>query len=240
MNGNALSSSVPALHRGLDVLEHMATRGMAFTLSQIARDMAKDVHELQRTVACLHERGYLTRDAAGVYRLSSKLFRLASANPPQRELVARAYPAMADCARRSGESVHLSVLAEDRILLLAEATGGGLARVSLQMGALLDAETTVSGRVLLAFNPEVRTAAFPAAKPALLKRLEAIRAQGYEFAESGHVEGIWDLGVPIVANDGTATAALTCSWLQLRAQKSRWKDLLPPLQHAAERIAAAV
>src|SRR5262245_62137189 len=112
MKAKHVSRSVPALQRGLDLLERIATQGSAPTLSQLARDMDKDVFEIQRTVACLFERGYLTRDDVGVYRLSSKLYRLAQANPPQRELVARAYPAMAEYARSTGESVHLGILAE--------------------------------------------------------------------------------------------------------------------------------
>ena len=238
MNAKTVSSPVPALQRGLDVLEHMAAQGSALTLSQLARDMGKDIFEIQRTVACLLERGYLTRDDAGVYRLSSKLFRLAQAHPPHRELVARAYPAMADYARQTGESVHLGILAEQRLLLLAEVPGAGLARVSLQMGVLLDPELTVSGRILLAFSPTSNADDEPGRKQ-LSRQLADIRAQGFEFAASGHVEGIWDLGVPVLTPDGEAIAALTSSWLQLRNQKVRWKELLPVLQRCAGRIAAA-
>jgi len=238
MKDKMMSSPVPALQRGLDLLEHMATRGGAVTLSQLARDVGRDVCEIQRTVACLFGRGYLTRDAAGVYRLSSKLYRLAQAHPPQRELVARAYPAMADYARGTGESVHLGIMAEQRLLLVAEVPGAGLARVSLQMGSLLEPELTVSGRLLLAFAAGAADGA-SAPKGASARQLAEIRAQGYEFAESGHVEGIWDLGVPVLAPDGTAIAGLTSSWLQLRGQKVRWKELLPELRRCAARIAAA-
>lgn len=238
MKAKPLSSPVPALQRGLDLIEHMATRGGAVTLSQLARDMDRDVYQIQRTVACLHERGYLTRDAAGVYRLSSKLHRLAQAHPPQRELVARAYPAMADYARDTGESVHLGIMAEQRLLLVAEVPGAGLARVSLQMGALLEPELTVSGRILLAFASHLNEGA-PGAKGALAGRLAEIRDQGYEFAASGYVEGIWDLGVPVLTSDGAAIAGLTSSWLQLRGQKQRWKELLPELRRCAARVAAA-
>jgi len=232
MNEKSASSLVPALRRGLDLLEHMAVRGSALTLSQLARDMGRGVHEIQRTVACLLEQGYLTRDRAGVYRLSSKLYRLAHANPPQRELVARAYPAMADYARATGESVHLGVLAEGRLLLVAEAPGAGLVRISLQMGAALDARSTVSGRILLAFAPDAPRSG-PRAAP-----LATIRRRGYELARSGHVEGIWDLGVPVLNPDGEAIAAVTSPWLQMRGAKLRWKELLPALKRCAARISA--
>jgi DNA-binding IclR family transcriptional regulator len=210
----------------------MAARGSALTLSQLARDAGRRVSEIQRTVACLLAEGYLTRDRAGVYRLSSKLYRLAHANPPQRELVARAYPVMADCARVTGESVHLGVLAEGRLLLVAEAQGAGLVRVSLQMGAALDTASTVSGRILLAFSKDAPKTGVGA------RELAAIRRRGYELAESGHFEGIWDLGVPVLDPGGEAVAAVTSPWLKLRGAKLRWKELLPELKRCAARISA--
>ncbi|MCM2274090.1 MAG: helix-turn-helix domain-containing protein [Candidatus Didemnitutus sp.] len=237
MNDKLLSSAVPALSRGLDVVEHLASTGASTTLSQLARNMGRSVSEIQRTVGCLLERGYLVRDDAGVLRLSSKLYRLAQAHPPHRELLARAYPAMADYARTTGESVHLAILAEGKLLLVAEAPGTGLARVSLQLGAVLDPELTVSGRLLLAFTPPALSGVTRIA-PAVAKKIQAIRAQGHEFSESDYVEGILDLGVPILTPEGEAIAALTTSWLPLRKAKVRWTELLPPLQECARRIAA--
>lgn len=229
-----MSSSVPALHRGLDVLEYMAEKGSALTLTQLARAVGRRVPEIQRTAACLHERGYLTRDSAGIYRLSTRLFRMAHANPAHRELVGRAYPSMVEFARGTGESVHLSILVEDRLLLVAEAPGSGFARVTLQIGSMLDPRRTVSGRILMAFADPLTLRA----RPAAAKTFAAIRKQRYEFRPSGYVEGILDLGVPVLMPDGTAIAALTCSWLQFRREKPRWKKLLPVLQSCAGRIAS--
>src|SRR4051812_44451921 len=87
-------SDVPALDRGLDVLEQMSQSAEPLSLTQIARVAQRTVSEVQRTVARLTRRSYLVRDTQGHYRLSTKLFRLATTHPPFRDLVARSMPPM--------------------------------------------------------------------------------------------------------------------------------------------------
>ncbi|HEY4160380.1 MAG TPA: helix-turn-helix domain-containing protein, partial [Polyangiaceae bacterium] len=113
-------SDVPALDRGLDVLEQMAVSADALSLTQIARAAGRTVSEVQRTVARLTRRAYLVRDSQGHYRLSTKLFRLATTHPPFRDLVARSMPAMHGFTDATSESVHLGVLSDDLLLLVAQ------------------------------------------------------------------------------------------------------------------------
>ncbi|HEV8244255.1 MAG TPA: helix-turn-helix domain-containing protein, partial [Polyangiaceae bacterium] len=114
MNEKTSKSAVPALDRGLDVLEAMAGSSGARTLTEIARVLGRTVSEVQRTVAQLALRGYLVRDDRGTYRLSSKLFRMATAFPPFRDLVSRASTPMQQFADSTNESVHLCVLSDDQ------------------------------------------------------------------------------------------------------------------------------
>lgn len=237
---------VPALDRGLDVLECMAARQHGLTLTEIGRALGLTTSEVQRTVAQLTLRSYLVRDARGSYRLSSKLFRLAHAYPPFRDLVARAQGPMQEFAESTSESVHLGVLDEDRLLLVAQVEGRALVRVSLQLGALQDAVSTVSGRLLLSglsrseLDEFCRRRKLPRAERARLEtRLQHIRATGHEHAESANVEGLQDLGVPVLLPGGQVIAALTSSWLPQRGAGSRIPALLGPLDRAARAVAAA-
>ena len=157
---NPPKSSVPALDRGLDVLELMAACAEPLTLTQIARRLNRTVSEVQRTIARLCDRGYLVRDPLSAYRLSSKLYRIAAAYPPFRDLVARSLLPMQEFADRTSESVHLGVLSEDRLVLIGQIEGRGLVRISLQPGAAQDPTKTVSGRILLASLPEPELEAF--------------------------------------------------------------------------------
>lgn len=235
---------VPALDRGLDVLELMAKTSEPLTLTAIARRLERSVSEVQRTVARLCERGYLVRDAQSSYRLSSKLFRIASAYPPFRDLVARALAPMQQFADRTGESVHLCVLSDDQLVLIAQNEGRGFVRISLQLGAVQDPAHTVSGRILLAGLTEPELEAFTSRtrmartdRADLVRRCDRIRKQGYDYAPSHRFEGVHDLGVPITMPDSQVVAALTTSWLPPRGRKTSPLELLRPLKETALRIA---
>jgi DNA-binding IclR family transcriptional regulator len=224
---------VPALDRGLSLMEWITTQSEPMTLTQVAHGVGLSVSEVQRPVACLLERGYLKRTPAGAYAISGLLYRLALSHPPHRQIQQAALPQMQDFARASGQSIHLCVPDGDAALLLVDVPGGGLVRISLQAGARLDANETVSGRMLQAHHLLVLEK-----KPgrSLEARLKEIRSRKHELTESAYAVGILDLGVPVCDRSGKVVAALTCSILRLRKAPHDGKNLLPDIKACAEKI----
>lgn len=219
------------------------TRG-SLTQTEIAQGVALSVSAIQRVVLVLRESGYIVRDNAGRYRLGSKLFRLATEYPPFVDLSARALPAMQRFADETGESVHLAVLRDDQLLILQNVEGRGLVRLSFRLGSVQEPTHTVSGRTLLAWlDPEQLLAfgervGYSTREFAVLKRrLAAVRSRGYEQKKSEFLEGIEDLGVPILLPGNRAVAAVTTSFLLPRQRTVRRTPLLDPLKRAAEAIA---
>jgi DNA-binding IclR family transcriptional regulator len=239
-------SAVPALDRGLDILECMAGSTEALSLTELARAVGRTVSEVQRTVAQLAARAYLVRDARGAYRLSSKLFRLATAYPPFRDLVSRALAPMQEFAGATTEGVHLGVLSDDQLLLIAQVEGQGIVRLSMQLGSTQEALTTVSGRILLSGLTPAELAAFETRlglsrieRTRLRESCAKIRGRGYEYAESGRVHGVEDVGVPVLLPGPSVIAALTTSFLPLRNAKPAPLPLISALRKAAARIASS-
>lgn len=224
---------VPALDRGLSLMEWITAQSEPMTLTQVAQGVGLSVSEVQRPVACLLERGYLKRTPAGAYEISGLLYRLAVSHPPHRQIQQAALPHMQDFARTSGQSVHLCVPDGSAALLLVDVPGGGLVRISLQAGARLDAKETVSGRMLQAHH---LLALEKKAGRSLEARLNEIRSRKYELTESAYAVGILDLGVPVCDRNGKVVAALTCSILQLRKAPHDGKELLPDIKACAEKI----
>ena len=225
-------AQIPALDRGIDLLEWMASSMEAVTLTQISQGLGLSVSEIQRPVACLHRRGYLNRSEAGTYCLSGRISALVQSYPPHLRLQQAALGAMADFARLQAESVHLCVPDGDCALLLLDVPGGGLVRLSLQQSARLDALKTVSGRILSSFG---------ALRPSGMNHktravLEKIKADGYEHAASSQVIGITDIGVPVFDGQEQIAAALTVSSLRMKNAKQGVKELLPALKECAENI----
>jgi DNA-binding IclR family transcriptional regulator len=119
-------------------------------------------------------------------------------------------------------------------------------RLSLRMGATQDPITTVSGRILLSglsaeeFTGFLERRELPAREQARLREAcEQVRERGYESAVSGRVQGVHDLGVPVLLPDGRVIAALTTSFLLPHSEDSSPLAHLEPLRAAAQEIAQA-
>ena len=233
MDKNTSDTKIPALDRGLDLLEWMAGLMEPVTLTQIAQGVGLSVSEVQRPVACLHWRGYLHRSEAGAYSLSGRLAGLAGSHPPHQRLHRAAFGVMTEFARLYSESVHLCVPDWDSALLLLDVPGGGLVRVSLQQGARLNALETVSGRILAAHGVLV----LPELKKSVGSHLQKIREDGFDHSASSQVVGITDIGVPVFDSGGAILAVMTVSSFRMKGDLKEERSLVPILQACARRIA---
>src|SRR5689334_21336564 len=142
---------VPALERGLDVLELLARRRVAMTQAEIARSLGRTPAELFRILTTLDRRGYLQREPdSGAYRTTLRLFELGQSHHPAAALVQAAEGPMRTLADATGESCHLGVLQAGRLLTAAQADGTGRVRLSIAVGSTIAPLQSASGRVLLA------------------------------------------------------------------------------------------
>lgn len=228
-------------------MECLSNQPEPLTLSQLANEMDRSVSEIQRMVTVLHNSGYIIRSAQGGYSLSSKLYRMALRYPPYRDLEIVLRPAMYAFVDATKESVHLSLLQQNQMVVIAQVESPKLARISLQIGQHQDPVETVSGRILLSGLPEdeldsflQRSSLSPEKLAWLHERLDAIRSDGFEEMESNLYAGVYDLGIPVKGANGNVIAALTTTWLatkETQAKQSQTKiekQLLSALQHALE------
>ena len=232
MNKKVGEAKIPALDRGLDLLEWMAALTEPVSLTQIAQGLQLSVSEIQRPVACLLRRGYLRRSDAGAYRLSGRIAGLAGAHPPHERLRQSALGVMTEFARQYRESIHLCVPDWDAAIVLMDVPGGGLVRLSLQEGARLESMKSVSGRILTAFGALTSVGLKKSARAALKKIYNA----RFDSAASSKVVGITDTGVPVFDSAGEIVAALTVSVLQMMDDGKKKKNLLAALRDCAARI----
>ncbi len=233
----------PALEKGLDILEALSHRAAPANLTEIARLCKRSVSEIQRMVNCLQLRGYILRDEQGGYSLSSKMFVLSAEYPPLRLLAQRAMPHMHKFSHETFESVHISRLEGNNILVMNESTGYGLAVISIRPGVGHAAVDTVSGRIILAHIKPEDVAATPALANLNAPRLaelqpvfETIRRDGFHQVENYMNPEGTDLGVPIRAGEnGPVFASLTTTFFTRRAQ-----EIGPKLRRSLEEAALAI
>jgi DNA-binding IclR family transcriptional regulator len=232
------SYSVPAVRKALAVLELMAGRGQALSMTEIAQALGRSMSEIYRVVLELERQGYLARGPSGEgYALSLKLFELAHQHPPTERIVRLSEPMLHELARATEQSCHLAVVEGMELLILATADSPRPINYALKIGARLPAIETSSGVVILAFRDRAAQVRLldhlPAAERALYDvRFRQIRATGHERRSSAVVAGVTNLSAPIFDRLDRAVAALTIPFLfQLRLRAS--------LEEAEARLIAA-
>ena len=198
---------VPALEKGLDILEELARSSRPQSLTQLANTLGRSSNEIYRMVNYLEWRGYIRREQhSGNYFLSLKLYELAHLSPPLESLLNAATIPMEQLAQTLRESCHLSVLRRGQLVVMKQALSPEKICLSVEVGGRFSAVNTASGRLLLAHLAPEELDAFleidpdyqPLSQPeqdAFLARLAEIRVKGYSDAESETHVGISDHAV---------------------------------------------
>lgn len=218
------SYAAPALERGFDILELLATMPGGLTISEIAQHLGRSMSEVFRVTIVMERRGWLRKSAqSDHYSVSYWMLDVAYRATPAQSLATVAAPVMQSLAAATNQSCHLVVRAEGRGLVVQRKENLGPAGFAMRAGAVIDLVTSCSGHVLLAFADDAQRDAIIAAQPpeavAALRRLapqlEVVRARGYEMSASARAAGVTDISVPIFEFGGAITAALTIPYLAM-------------------------
>jgi DNA-binding IclR family transcriptional regulator len=213
--------AVPALEKGLDLLEALAARPEPLSQADLARAVGRSPSEIFRMLACLERRGYVVKEeSSGRYRLTLRLFELAHTHTPVDHLLHAAEGPMREVARRIRESVHLSVLSDGKLLVLSQVESQNRTRVSVEVGAKFPVVRTASGRILLANLSQEELKETLArddewsrlgstARGRFLSDLLRIRRDGLYQGKSDLTHGIRDVAA-FVGNPRVGVAAAVC------------------------------
>lgn len=229
--------AAPALEKGLDILELLASVGVeGLTQKQMADRLGRSASEIFRMLVVLQRRGYVRRTTpAETYHLTARLFELAHRHPPVSGLLDIAVPLLREVASVTRQSCHLAVREGDEALMLAKADSPEPRGFSVRVGARFALTSVASGRVLLAFSDG------QGAPAGMIPGLETIRRRGYERTRSGTIRGVIDLTCPVLDHHGQAVAAMTIPYLTRRGESRDELDLaLRALIAVASRASQAI
>lgn len=239
---------VPALEKGLDVIETLAAAAVPQSLAELAAQLERSSSELFRMLNCLERRRYITRDeVSGKYALTLKLYTLAHAHSVTEKLLHAARSPMQGLTERTRESCHLSVLERGRLVVVAQQESPERVRLSIEVGALFDPVCTASGRLLLANLPNGARAEALADSPAgrelrgeeladFNASLRTIGERGLSVAESETIEGVRDVAVLIGSAASGVIAALAITRLLRRGAPEDETVLIGEMRRAANEI----
>lgn len=215
----------PALDKGLDILEHLSSRSIPLSQTEIASGIGKSPNEIYRMLMCLEGRGYVLRDEiSGKYRLSLKLYHLSHRHSPIDELRKAAQFPLEELAQSIRQSCHLSILQMNQVMVVLHARSPEPIALSIEEGNLFPLPLTASGKTLLAYmSEEERSNALKAnniyknfkkeQKEQFIKSLAQIKSDNYYIKTSDLAEGVVDISVPIRISQSNVIACLTVSRL---------------------------
>lgn len=239
--------SVPALDKGLDILEALSASSGPQTLSGLADLVKRKNNEIFRMLNLLERRRYVLRDESGGYRLSLRMYQLAHAQSTVAQLTEAATPFLRELSASTGESAHLSVLEGMEIVVLAQVESSQPIRLAVEVGGRFSALTTVSGRMLLAgWAPDARRKLLeaspayrklaPSTRQALLQLIETVAKQGFSTAKNETVEGVIDVAAGLGNPETGIHAAVAISALSKGHRSGQPKEFIQAVSKCAEKI----
>lgn len=244
-NGEAVSYPVPAVDKALDIFELLGDASQGMSLTGIAAALGRTKPELFRVLVRLQERGYLVRDEAQFYRLSTKLFEIGSRHASTQFLIAHAMPHMERLARQLRESCHLNIVVQNRMLVVARAEGDADVMLAVRIGATFDLHRRISGLMGLAMLPEHRRQEYwkqsgePARQVELYEaKVAQIRTQGYAHEDSPIVMGVKDCATPVLGSGASLMGVLTVSHLCRKQDTDEPSGIVAAVVECAKRISS--
>lgn len=217
--------SVPALVRGLAILDRIAKSRRGLTFAQLTRHFDFPKSSVHTLLLTFEREGYLQRDTGtGRYMISTKLVNIAIASMTIDGMVLRenAAPLLHALAAETAMTAHLAVLDRGDVALVAKVDRPGRDRVATWIGKRVDVHCTSLGKCLIAYLPEEDLDRLIAergllrhnentivSRLRLKEELARTRAAGYAMDDEEEEIGIRCIGAPIWNWDGHVVAAVS-------------------------------
>ncbi|MXU66887.1 IclR family transcriptional regulator [Oceanomicrobium pacificus] len=215
--------SAPALSKGLDILELLATQTRGLKKAEVAAALDRSVSEIYRMLAVLQSRGYVMLDPESErYSLTLKMFEMSHRHPPTKRLSAVAGEIMEEYAHLLNQSLHLAILHGSDILVIAQVDPPDNNITAVRLGARVPITYTASGACLVFKMPKDRIDALCARSPNTTRdmlrqfdeNIEQVAREGYCQSPSLTISGIYNVSVPVFSYAGEVAAALTTPFIR--------------------------
>lgn len=238
----------PALEKGLDIIEYLSEKSIPQSQIEISLGLDKTANEIYRMLACLEDRGYISKSTSGKYSLTLKLYHLSHTHSPIDGLLRVAKPFMEDLSNATHQACHMSIIQFDKLMVVSQTKSPGPVSLSVEEGSLFPLIKTTSGRVLLAnLNENERDSILKKSKDfneldlknqnELLQALQHIKKTGYDLKESELTLGVTDIAIAIGDVSSGIYASIAISSLTALSENNKSRDFfIQQLQKTAALI----
>ncbi len=219
------TQSVPALERGLLILEHLAQSRRGVTLSQLTSRLQLPRSSGHALLLTYQRCGYVQRDKeTGRYRLGSRLHTLANMALAGHSLRSHCSSFLHSLMRETGATVHLAVMEDGEVILIDRVEPNGNARLATWIGKRMGLHCTAVGKAIIAHLPpsvleeliqKQGMIRYNENTIASMRKLriacEQIRQLGYAVDDEEEEIGVRCIGAPVYNDKCDVVAAISIS-----------------------------
>jgi DNA-binding IclR family transcriptional regulator len=238
-----------SVRRAIEIFEFLLQLGEPTTIGEIVVALSipkSTAYELVRTLA---DSGYLEPSSRGGIFLGRKLFELGMAYRAQVDLLRDGSQIVEELRNACGETVQLSVLENDMMLVLLKEEGSHPVRIISRVGSRVPVNWAASGRLLVSdlddralatlLSKSVRQSPTGRATtdiPKFIQQVRRFRKQGYatELNETNEHAGC--VAAPVIDGSGRCTAAISIVVPEHRLGKANREALTEKVREAAARL----
>jgi IclR family acetate operon transcriptional repressor len=211
MGVKALGSALATLRAAEVVAEHQP-----IGVTELARRLAVTKSSAQRVLATLAEAGWIAPapPGRGQWELTPRPWAVGRHYLEHRDFRALLAPVLRRLRDETGETVHLTVVDDDRAVIVEVAESRQPVHAASRVGAITPAIESAGGRAVLARATPARLAALVAAHPELAASLDGLeddRRRGWSVNLGVVNPGVHAVAVPVDDGTGRTVAALVLS-----------------------------
>jgi len=212
---------VPALDRGMTIIELLANEPSGLRMREIAELLDIPANSVFRITGALEARGYLSRDQDMRYRLTRKFLSVGYAALGENKLVESSLDVMRGLRDATGETVLIGVRIEHHGVVLEQVAANHPIKFLVDPGMQFPLHTSAPGKLFLAhMAAEERESVLSqmsferfnertiVTRDALEVELTAALRDGFALDCGEQVEGLRCVGAPIFDHRGDVISAI--------------------------------
>ena len=223
-----------SVRRALEIFEFLLQLGTPTTIGEIVSALQIPKSTAYELVRTLSDSGYLEPSRRGGIFLGRKLFELGMAYRAQVDLLRDGSQIVEELRNACGDTVQLSVLENDMMLVLLKEEGSHPVRIISRVGSRVPVNWAASGRLLVSdldddaltslLGKSVRQSPTGRAStdiPKLIQQVRKFRKQGYatELNETNEHAGC--VAAPVIDGSGKCIAAISIVVPEHRLKQNR-------------------
>ena len=251
MTQKAKKYNAPALEKGLDIIELLASQKNLMTISDISNVLDRSKSEIFRMITTLEEREYIERpNGNDSYTLTNKIFELGMQSAPTSNLLEIAMPEMQSLATEIRQSCHLAILNKYNAVVISRIENPASIGFSVRAGHTTLANKSGSGVVLLSdikpphFNRiinNIKKFDDDYDEEKLTAHIKLIKENGYIALQSYLIENIVDISSPITRGvGGEIIACLSVPYTLNKNTPIKIEDIAKIVVEYTQKISALI